>query len=196
MKKSSKGYTLLELMIVVILIGIVTALAAPQISQAIKNHSLSDAANQTVLAFRTGRSQAARLNKAFGVFVTNGGVRDLVRVDRSASNLCQNLPAMCTVNPPDYGGPNCGIFALPLDDAQWARRGVRMDQITFNGGNPPSVMFCITPRGKMVAWNGAARLPMGAPVEIRFDRTTAGGASVGVKRTVIVTSTGFPRLMI
>lgn len=55
----SKGFTLLELVIVIAILGITTAFAAPGLSTMIKNNRISGAANDFVAALQFAKAEAA-----------------------------------------------------------------------------------------------------------------------------------------
>ena len=55
----SKGFTLLELVIVIAILGITTAFAAPELSTMIKNNRISGSANDFVAALQFAKAEAA-----------------------------------------------------------------------------------------------------------------------------------------
>jgi prepilin-type N-terminal cleavage/methylation domain-containing protein len=200
MKKARPGYTLIELMIVVVLIGVVTALAAPQLSQAWANNAVSDASNETIIAFRTAITQAKRQGRAIGVFIDRGGATQIVRVDRSLDNLCSNLPTDCTVVGPGYGGLNCGLHAMTLTDSYYVNRGVKIRTLGIDNGAGEaaraSIRICVPPRGQISEMVGAIPTPIVGNVVVRLHRVDSGGASIGVTRTLVIGQNGTPRTLL
>lgn len=185
-------------MIVVVLIGIITALAAPQISQGMANTSVSDATADIVVAFRAARTMSAQQSKAHRVYVDTRDPQ-IVRVDRGNDNNCDSLPAGCTSDPAaSYGGAHCGLRAAYIKEARYQRRGVRIKGIEIATKAVNNVSLCITPGGRVyteAADGTTSRLLR--PVEILVDRTeTDGGRSVGVVRRVIVNTMGISRVML
>lgn len=61
-KKSQKGFTLIELMVTVAIIGVLLAVTAPFIGDMAKNSALRTNANQTLLSMLTARSEATKRN--------------------------------------------------------------------------------------------------------------------------------------
>lgn len=199
MKRAQPGYTLIELMIVVILIGIVTALAAPEISQAWANNTVSEASNETVIAFRAAITQAKRQGRAMGVFIDKDGANQVVRVDRSATNLCSDLP-VCNTTGPDYGGADCGVYALNLEDGHFVHRGVEISTLGVDDGTGENargaIRVCVPPRGPIMEMAGTTPTTIDGNVVVRVHRTTASGTSIGVARTIIIGQNGSPRTLL
>jgi prepilin-type N-terminal cleavage/methylation domain-containing protein len=196
MRRSLPGYTLIELLIVVILIGIITALAAPQIGQSVANIATSDAASDVMVSFRAARTMSAQKGLAHGVFIDRTAP-GIVRVDRSATNLCQGLPA-CTSAAPDFGGPDCAIRVLDLGESRFQRRGVRIPNVEIMEAQPNPLSLCIVPNGRMFWRQGVAGnwLRLTRPVEVSIDRTDEDGRSIGVVRQVLINTMGIPRMLI
>jgi prepilin-type N-terminal cleavage/methylation domain-containing protein len=193
MKHKQRGYTLLELMIVVILIGIVTSVAAPQMSIGMANNSVSNATNETVVAFRYARANAARFGRAMGIFVEANGTDSFVRVDRSGDNTCDALPTTCNANIPDYGGADCGLRVVLFSRGSYPRHRVQL--AGMNGVAAQPSQLCVTPRGRLmerVVGGGWARTAR--QVEIGVHRVDASDTSVGVVRAVVVGTSGLPRV--
>lgn len=57
-----RGYTLLELLVVIIIIGVVSAIAFPNFQGMINGNRLTGAANELVTSFQIARSEAIRRN--------------------------------------------------------------------------------------------------------------------------------------
>ena len=193
MRRTKPGYTLMELMIVVVLIGIITAAAAPQIVQGVSNNTVSEAVYGVVNCFRAARTRAMQQGRAMGVFVSNNGGVQLIRVDRGGDTSCDSMPA-CTTMGPDFGGPDCGLRWLDLNDGHFHRRGVRLRTLSYydeNGVRQDGVStarFCVLPRGSLRVERGDTWVRV-APVILSIDRT--GG---GVVRRIMVNSMGLPRV--
>jgi len=196
MKHSRPGYTLMELMLVVILIGIISALALPAIDQSMANTAVSRASTETMVSFRVARTLAAQRGVAVGVNVTADGARQRVRLDLSTTNLCQNLAA-CNDTPPSYGGINCGVRFVDLTTGQYYRRNVRVKGIQIGTTTGiTDATFCVTPRGKMVRVVGTGTQPLPGPVEIAFDRLRDDGTPVGVERRALIGINAMPRALL
>ena len=179
-------------MIVVVLIGIIAALAAPQIGQGIANNKVSDARNQALVAFRAARTEAARQGRAMGIYV-DPGTGQIVRVDRSTSNLCVDLPTGCDLTPPSYGGSDCGLQVLRLADSTYDVHNVEIKGAVLDDADMTSAKaFCITPRGRMYLMTSGVPQPSGK-LEILIHRTNDSDDSIGVVRRVIVGTNGLAR---
>ncbi len=89
-RKSVEGFTLTELMIVVAVIALVAALAAPGISGAIAERRTQDASIDLVRMMRSARGASAGYGRAYLVRVrpdASSGVGE-VEVIRGSNNLC------------------------------------------------------------------------------------------------------------
>jgi prepilin-type N-terminal cleavage/methylation domain-containing protein len=194
MKRSQAGYTLMELLIVVILIGLVTALAVPQISEAIANNKVTDATNRTLIAVRAARSKASVDGSAMGVYVRSTEDNQLIRLDRSSDNTCSSLPD-CDDDPP-YDRKNCGVDWIDFRNSQWTRYGVRITSVTYNDEdsqvNP--LVLCVQPSGSIFMKTGGVWTKVASTIDIAMDRTDDGSNSATVVRHIIVTASGMPRL--
>lgn len=69
---SNKGYTLIELMVVLIVIGILAAVAAPSFALQIKKNRITSHANQLQSTFKYARSEAAKREKQIDLIAADG----------------------------------------------------------------------------------------------------------------------------
>ena len=181
------GYTLIELMVVVILIAVVTGLAAPQIIEAARNSAQADATNEVVVAFRYARTQAARTSTSQLVVLNLDATpaNQLVSVAQGDDNIC-TLAGATTMRTVSFGDPF------------FVRNGVQLKSVVFQSApevNSGLFQVCITPRGRMLAIVGGVPAVLNGPVQLVVARK-AGGGWAGVDRRIIIPANGMPRVML
>lgn len=91
-----RGFTLIELMVVVAMIGILLAVATPTIMSTIPRYRLRAAARELVINFKRAKLEAVKRNRNVVIAFTPGvGVQGgsyLVFVDANANNLYEPAP--------------------------------------------------------------------------------------------------------
>lgn len=188
----------MELMIIVILAALLTALAAPRITQAVANNSVADAANQALIIFRTARTKATVENVAMGVFVTAAAGTQIIRLDRSTDATCTTLAGLgCGTDPTAYNRTTCGVEWIDFRESHWTRHGVRINRVANSAGaNISPLSLCVLPSGALYRLNGGVWARIMTPIEVAIDRTDDGTNPASVVRRVLVSNQAFPRLML
>ncbi len=72
MSRHMKGFTILELLIVMTIIMILVGVGTPQLSASINNRNVKNAAHEFALAVRWSRSEAIKRNRDISVKAING----------------------------------------------------------------------------------------------------------------------------
>lgn len=146
MRKSQRGFTLLEMMIVVVIILIMAAIATPSLLRAIRRYQLESSGRRVANMILSARYEAMRRNQRMcAVFAQVGG----------ENRYFLDVNGPCTDNPPtfDAGEP----YIVTPDNVTWFTALVPATGLPA-GYTPvlPPTSYRVTfdPRGTVVTANG------------------------------------------
>jgi len=214
------GFTLLEMLIVVAIIAITAALAAPAIHQATMERKNHEAATDLLLLARKARTESIAYGRAHLLrYRSTGGTggRALFEVYRGISNNCNAQPTpgqwADIVGFGPCNSPSGNTFCIDWldmgsDTFSSITTGSTSFQVTEGPGAGPGraqLDVCYEPNGIMKGSNTLGgpfselnTLPSGASISggvvFRFQRLD-GGTPAGVARRVALPLSGDPRLM-
>lgn len=191
--RNHRGFTLVELMVTIAIIGVALAVTLPQVGQAMRDRRVQQAAVTFMDAFRTARTRSMMRGRAHLVVVDVSGAalaqRVVESIDSSSCRLANWASATAT---------------RTLASIDFAAPGYARDQLTMAVQTPPSARhleMCYTPTGRLFY-----RLDPGSPFTddngatvdmplnggFMFTVVQAGGRTV--TRRVFVPLGGAPRL--
>lgn len=188
------GFSLLELMIVVVIVGIVTALALPGVAQASRERRIQQAAVTVLDLAREVRTRAMYRGRAQTLIISANGLGLKFDAYEGSSPSCRLS---------NFGTGsldlNQRVANLDLTDARFAR-----DNLGANIALPSGTTYlqiCYTPLGATFfstlpivmasqAWsNDSSSLGMGGVFQINVYQTTG-----GVTRRILIPLGGMPRM--
>ena len=214
-RASRRGFSLIELMVVIIIIGIVAALAVPTMAAGRTDRHAYDDAGAIMQFFREARTRAVARGGAILIQMTFAGA-----TDRGTFNMFESV----TVNPGGAGGANRTPVASCKLPTAWNNLGdgngsVLVESLNLNGtieqqvdietdfvtydpvtGTTDGVnggFICFTPLGRTYfnqttpVFDGS--LPTVDPLEFRVMRMSA-GVPVGTIRSVVLPPNGMARV--
>lgn len=91
--KSDPGFSFLELMVVMILLGLITVLAVPNLNEALANYKLEAAAREFVTQVRYVRSRAIN-GESTSVGLLYGDTKYIIRKQTTAEQVFQLPPGI------------------------------------------------------------------------------------------------------
>lgn len=185
-----RGFTLIELMVVVVIITIMTAIALPGISRRLNSSHTKEAADRIGDIYRSARLRA--LGRGAAVLVRyNAGVftvREAIWGPTAAVG-CQNLP-IASCQTPTTRWDAASTEARDLETFDFAASGDFVVQANA-GGVQPTVDVCFTPSGRSFSRTNVAALLVPMTAGVRFSVNHTGGG--GFQRSVVVSPTGNAR---
>ena len=203
----TRGFSLIELMVVVVIVSILTILAVPSLSAARMDQTAYGDAGAIMQLFRSARTRAIGWGAAMLVSATASGS------DRGTFTLYQNaiggVPSTTCGPPTDWSGAAAGQVVTAVDGVNLngnaeADASLQATIWWTAGAAPsagqnslPSLFVCFTPLGRSYVSTGAIRTPTMfspatlsySPIEIDLQRT-----GVSTVRAVLVPQTGMARL--
>lgn len=179
-RASHEGFTLLELMVVVIIVGVVAALAAPQIGAALANRRTNELALEVVRIVRQGRSASVGQGRAYLMQVDP--VAEEITLYRGSTNRCTPRASWGAITSAGCdGNPRCAAYveAPVVGTSTYDYQVVPADQ---------AIDICFEPSG-ITRWsssgaNFAATHPNGG-VQLNV-RRVVDGATAGVVKVVAI----------
>jgi prepilin-type N-terminal cleavage/methylation domain-containing protein len=198
-RRASRGFTLIELMAVVLIIAVMAVLASPLITEQMRERRSRDTAQHVSQMFSGGRMRAlgrgssvlVRYRSATGFTVLEsieGATAASARTGGSAACAAQPGLGCLSNNWTDAGlSRQVEAYAIPTALTVTVR-----DKI---GTAKTQMDLCFTPLGRsFISFDGSSpTLPMVAATSIDVQRTV-GGVGVGLSRTIAVLPTGMARL--
>ncbi len=201
LRPAAPGFSIVELMVVVTIISIVSALVMPSMLQVLRERKAQQAAVSVLDIVRETRSRAMYRGAAHTLAISTVGTS--VRLD-----AWEGTSSSCRLS--TFGGglldPTRRIYSLDLTTAEFTRDGVAA-QLTVPAAQS-YVQICFTPLGVALfsttpiadgtapsaVWsNDSATIGVGGSFVLDVYQLRA-GAVAGVRRRVVIPLSGMPRM--
>ena len=198
--RHTAGFSLLELMVVVIVIGVLAALGIPSIATQLRDRRTNQAAHEVSLLYRQARSLA--MGRGAAVLVrfdgsANGRIEDRESMDSDPAH-CLSLPATsCAAAVWDAASPQNRLVGSFDVNNNSPYSNVKLAFFQADGTSAgAAVEVCFSPLGRpfrRFSFTGAF-VPMAEVPYLQVNRVDAANKPEGITRTVLVLPNGTSRL--
>jgi len=187
------GFTLLELMIVVAIVGITTALAAPAMVRAMAISRANRANHDLLRVVRFARSQSMAFGRSYLMHVITSGTTTRAEIWEGTTSACRLEDWSTIMSQGSCGTTNPGNCVDVVDSTMYASSG---HSVQFADGG---VDLCFQSNGEMLTRTSTSSGPFAYPTAgyIQFTTTRLeNGSSAGDPlRGVIIPIGGAPRAL-
>jgi type II secretion system protein H len=214
-RRSAAGFSLIELLVVIIIIGIVAALAIPTMAVARFDRHAYDDAGSIMQFFRSARAHAIARGGAVVVSISANGTTDrgtfqmweAVAANANATGTLNRTPVATCKSPTSWNpltAANTNVLlvdGLNLNSAMEANADIETQAFAYpDPTNNTATAFtsgfvCYTPLGRSYVFFGSGPpvfdglLPAITPLELRVTRANGGNT-----RSVLVPPNGMARI--